>query len=179
MLAHLAKQDKSLAAPHFPGVQRSFPPLLSWDFMDQLVSSLYTLAWMKGRAQGALQHSQPADSCHTSVQNPPQTTAPAWTDRRMHLETAFVTLGCRKPQAGVYTPLGAPVQLRRASRWQNPKNTEKFKASCRAGAGVCSFPGMVCGKQGAEGFPGTFSSRCCSWHTPYSCLYEEGELLRV
>lgn len=114
------KADKSLAAPYFPGVQRPFPLLLSWDFTDQLTSSVCTLAWMQGRAQGALQHSQPADSCHTSVQNQPQTPAPAWMDRWIHLERALVILGSGKPRAGVHTPLAAPG-------WQSPKDTEKFR----------------------------------------------------
>lgn len=59
------------------------------------------------------------------------------------------------------------------------QKTQKFKDFCTAGTGACSFPGMVCGKQGAKGFPGTFSSQCCSWQTPYDWLYEQGGLLRV
>lgn len=74
----------------------------------------------------------------------------------------------------VFTHHGdAPVQFSRCLRMpKSKKDTEKFKDSCRAGTGARSFPGMVCGKQGAKGFPGTFSSLCCSWQTPYNCLYE-------
>lgn len=43
MFAHLlSRQEKSLAVPDFPGGQRPFPPLLSWDFMHQLVSSVHS-----------------------------------------------------------------------------------------------------------------------------------------
>lgn len=143
----LARQDKSLAAPYFPGVQRPFPPLLSWDFMDQLVS----LAWMQSRAQGALQHSQPADSCHTSVQNQPQTTAPAWTDRWIYLERALVILGPSKPQAGVYTPLGAPVQFSRCFRMVNSKRHRSSKTSAQQEQEHVHFQGWCVGSREPKG----------------------------
>lgn len=93
----------------------SYSPGILW------TSSRHPCArWHRCRAQGALQHSQPADSCHTSVQNQPQTPAPAWMDRRIHLERALVILGSGKPRAGVHTPLGA-------RGWQSPKDTEKFR----------------------------------------------------
>lgn len=122
MFAHLlSRQEKSLAVPDFPGGQRPFPPLLSWDFMHQLVSSVHS---GMGVGQGT---GSPA-AFHASMQNQPQTTAPAWTDRWMHLERALVILGSRKPQAGVDTPLGAPVQVSRCFRMQSPKDTEKTPA---------------------------------------------------
>lgn len=171
MFAHLlSRQEKSLAVPDFPGGQRPFPPLLSWDFMDQLVSSVHS---GMGVGQGT---GSPA-AFHASMQNQPQTTAPAWTDRWMHLERALVILGSRKPQAGVDTPLGAPVQVSRCFRMAKSKRHRED--SCSAGTGACSVPGMLCGKQGAKAFPGTFSSWCCSWQSPYNWFYEEGRLLRV
>lgn len=126
-----SKANKFLAAPYFPGVQRPFPPLLSWDFMDQLTSSVCTLGQMQGRAQGALQHSQPADSCYASVQNQPQTTAPTWTDRQIHLERALVILGSEKPQAGVHTTTGcssAVQQVLQDGKVQKTQRSSKTPA---------------------------------------------------
>lgn len=75
----LARQDKSLAAPYFPGVQRPFPPLLSWDFMDQLMS----LAWMQGREPCSIPSLQTVaiPVCRTSLKpqlQPGQTDGYTW-----------------------------------------------------------------------------------------------------
>ena len=88
MFAHLlAVQDESLTAlqhlapqgcgAHFlafsPGPLSISQTIPGCQASIQLMSSLCTLAWVRGRARGALHHSQPAESCHTGVQNQPQT----------------------------------------------------------------------------------------------------------